>query len=86
MWHTDNKTTIINFLVEKDKEAAFRQTAMQWLELCMHSARLIGPNWHAFKEDRIKVSLAVDKNSAKVSTPAIERFGEENGVEVCTMR
>lgn len=43
MWHTDNKIMIIKFLMEKDKEAAFRQTATQWLESRIPRARLIGP-------------------------------------------
>ena len=86
MWHTDNKTTIIKFSVEKDKEAAFRQTATQWLESRIPGARLIGLKWHAVKADWIEVSLAMDTDSGKVSKLAMERFGEENGVEVCTMR
>jgi hypothetical protein len=32
------------------------------------------------------VALAIDAESGKVSKSAMERFGTENGVEVCTMR
>jgi len=38
------------------------------------------------KADWVKVALAIDIDSGKVSKSAIERFGVENGVEVYTMR
>jgi hypothetical protein len=86
IWHKDNSTKVIKFSVEKEKEAAFRQTTTQWLESHIPGARLIGPKWHAVKADWIEVSLAMDTESGKVSKSAMERFGKENGVEVCTMR
>ncbi|KAI9772506.1 MAG: hypothetical protein M1840_000711 [Geoglossum simile] len=86
IWHKDNSTKVIKFSVEKEKEAAFRQTATQWLESRIPGARLIGPKWHAIKADWIEVPLAMDTESGKVSKAAMKRFGKENGVEVCTMR
>ena len=49
-------------------------------------ARLVGPKWYPVKVDFIEVALAMDAESGKVSKSAMERFGSENGVEVCTMR
>lgn len=36
--------------------------------------------------DDCSVALAMDIDSGKVSKSAMERFGVENGLEVCTMR
>jgi len=85
VWRTSDSASIIKFSVEKDKEAAFRQTA-QWLEPHIPGARLIGPKWYAVKADWVEVPLAMDIDSGKVSKSAMERFGIENGVEVCIMR
>ena len=38
------------------------------------------------KADWVKVPLVIDINSGKVSKLALERFGIENGVEVCIIR
>lgn len=86
VWRTNNSASVIKFSVDKDKEAAFRQTTSEWLEPQLPGARLIGPKWHAVKADWIEVPLAMDAESGKVSQSAMERFGTENGVEVCTMR
>jgi hypothetical protein len=86
VWRMNNNASVIKFSVEKDKEAAFRQTTAEWLEPHIPGARLVGPKWHAVKADWIEVSLAMDIDSGKVSRSAMERFGTENGVEVCTMR
>jgi hypothetical protein len=86
VWRTNNSTNIIKFSVEQDKEPMFRQTTAQWLEPHISGARLIGPKWYAVKADWIEVPLAMDIDSGKVSKSAMERFGIENGVEVCTMR
>ena len=86
VWRANDNMSVIEFWVEKDKEAAFRQTTAQWLEPHIPGARLIGPKWYAVKADWVEVALAIDINSGKVSKSAMERFGEENGVEVCTMR
>ncbi|PVH92754.1 hypothetical protein DM02DRAFT_508362, partial [Periconia macrospinosa] len=56
------------------------------LEPQLPGARLIGPKWHAVKADWIEVPLAMEPDTGKVSRSAMERFGTENGVEVCTMR
>ena len=72
--------------MEKDKEAAFRQMTAQWLEPHIPGARLVGPKWYAVKADWVEVPLAMDIDSGKVSKSAMECFGVENGVEVCTMR
>ena len=72
--------------MEKDKEAAFRQTTTQWPEPHIPRARLIGPKWYAVKADWVEVALAMDIDSGKVSKSAMERFGVKNGVEVCTVR
>ena len=82
----NNSTSVIKFSVHKDYEAAFRQTTAEWLEPHIPGARLVGPKWHAVKADWIEVPLAMDIDSGKVSRSAMERFGTENGVEVCTMR
>jgi hypothetical protein len=86
VWRANDSTSVIKFSVEKDKEAAFRQTTAEWLEPHIPGARLVGPKWHAVKADWIEVALAMDVESGKVSRSAMERFGTENGVEVCTMR
>jgi hypothetical protein len=86
VWRINNNASVIKFSVEKDKESAFRQTTAEWLELHIPGARLVGPKWYAVKADWIEVSLAMDIDSGKVSRSAIERFGTENRVEVCTMR
>jgi hypothetical protein len=86
IWRTSDSASIIRFSVEKDKEAAFRQTTAQWLEPHIPGARLVGPKWYAVKADWVEVPLAMDIDSGKVSKSAMERFGVENGVEVCTMR
>ncbi|KAF9728557.1 zinc knuckle [Paraphaeosphaeria minitans] len=79
-------TSVIKFSVDKDKEAAIRQTTAEWLELALPGARLVGPKWYPVKADWIEVALAMDAESGKVSGSAMERFGTENGLEVCTMR
>ena len=86
VWRANDTTSVIKFSVEKDKEAAFRQTTAEWLDPHIPGARLVGPKWHAVKADWIEVPLAMDMESGKVSKSAMERFGVENGVEVCTMR
>lgn len=86
VWRMNNNASVIKFSVEKDREAAFRQTTAEWLEPHIPGARLVGPKWYAVKADWIEVSLAMDMDSGKVSRSAMERFGTENGVEVCTMR
>ena len=72
--------------MDKDKEAAIRQTTSEWLDPQIPGARLVGPKWYPVKADFIEVTLAMDVESGKVSKSAMERFGTENGVEVCTMR
>jgi hypothetical protein len=86
VWRANDSTSVIKFSVEKDREAAFRQTVTEWLEPQLPGARLVGPKWHAVKADWIEVPLAMDVESGKVSRSAMDRFGTENGVEVCTMR
>jgi hypothetical protein len=86
VWRAKDNTSMIKFSVEKEKEAAFRQTTAEWLEPQIPGARLVGPKWHAVKVDWIEVPLAMDAESGKVSRSAMERFGTENEVEVCTMR
>jgi hypothetical protein len=86
VWRVSDKANVIKFSVEKDKEAAFRQTTAEWLEPHIPGARLVGPKWYPVKVDWIEVLLAMDVESGKVSKSAMERFGTENGVEVCTMR
>src|SRR5438132_954383 len=86
VWRANDSASVIKFSVDKDREAAFRQTTAEWLEPHMLGARLVGPKWHAVKAGWIEVALAMDADSGKVSRSAMERFGTENGVEVCTMR
>jgi hypothetical protein len=86
VWRMNNSASVIKFSVERNKEAIFRQTTSEWLEPHIPGARLVGPKWHAVKADWIEVPLAMDIDSGKVSKSAMERFGTENGVEVCTMR
>ena len=86
VWRVNNSASVIKFSVEKNKEAVLRQTTGEWLEPHIPGARLVGPKWHAVKADWIEVPLAMDIDSGKVSKSAMEHFGVENGVEVCTMR
>ena len=86
VWRTSDSANIIRFSVEKDKEAAFRQTTAQWLEPHIPGARLVGPKWYVVKADWVEVPLAMDIDSGKVSKSAMERFRVENGVEVYIMR
>jgi hypothetical protein len=86
VWRANDSTSVIKFSVDKDKEAAFRQTTAEWLEPTLPGARLVGPKWYPVKVDWIEVALAMDADTGKVSRSAMERFGMENGVEVCTMR
>lgn len=46
VWRTDDSASVIKFSVDKDKEAAFRQTTAEWLEPQLPGARLIGPKWY----------------------------------------
>ncbi|KAF1962985.1 hypothetical protein CC80DRAFT_588464 [Byssothecium circinans] len=78
--------SVIKFSVDKDKEAVFQQTTDEWLEPQIPRARLVCPKWYLLKADFIEVALAMDAESGKVSKSAMERFGTENRVEVCTMR
>jgi hypothetical protein len=86
VWQVNDSANVIKFSVDKDKEAAFRQTTVDWLDPQIPGARLVGPKWDPVKADFIEVTLAMDAESGKVSRSAMERFGMENGVEVCTMR
>ena len=86
VWRANEGTSVIKFSVDKDKEAAIRQTTAEWLEPALPGARLVGPKWYPVKADWIEVALAMDAESGKVSRSAMERFGTENRVEVCTMR
>lgn len=86
VWRANDSASVIKFSVDKDKEAAFRQTTAEWLEPQIPGARLVGPKWYPVKADFIEVTLAMDADTGKVSRSAMERFGTENGVEVCTMR
>jgi len=79
VWRKDDSVSVIKFSVDKDKEAAFRQTTAEWLEPYIPGARLIGPKWYPVKADWIEVGLAMDTDSGKVSRSAMERFGTENG-------
>lgn len=85
-WRANENTSVIKFSVDKVGEAAFRQTTAEWLEPHIPGARLVGPKWYPVKADFIEVMLAMDAESGKVCKSAMERFGTENGVEVCTMR
>lgn len=67
VWRVNDNTSIIKFSVEKDKEAAFRQTTAQWLEPHIPRAMLIRPKWYAVKVDWVEVVLAMDIDSGKVS-------------------
>ena len=49
-------------------------------------ASLVGLKWYIIKADWVKVPLAIDIDNRKVSKSAMERFGVENGIEVCIMR
>jgi hypothetical protein len=51
VWRANDSTNVINLSVEKDKEAGFRQTTAEWLKPHIPGARLVGPKWHAVKED-----------------------------------
>lgn len=62
VWRTKDSASVIKFLVDKDKEVAFRRTTAEWLEPHLPGARLIGPKSHAVKPDWIEVSLAMDTN------------------------
>ena len=86
VWRANEGTSMIKFSVDKDKEAAIRQTTAEWLEPALPGARLVGLKWYPVKADWIEVALAMDAESGKVCRSAMERFGTENGVEVCTMR
>ena len=86
VWRANEGASVIKFSVDKDKEAAIRQTTAEWLDPQIPGARLVGPKWYPVKADFIEVTLAMDVDSGKVSKSAMERFGMENGVEVCTMR
>jgi len=86
VWRANEGTRVIKFSVDKDKEAAVRQTTADWLDPALPGARLVRPKWYPVKADWIEVALAMDAESGKVSRSAMERFGTENGVEVCTMR
>ena len=86
VWRANEGASVIKFSVDKDKEAAIRQTTAEWLEPALPGARLVGPKWYPVKADWIEVALAMDAESGKVCRSAMERFGTENGVEVCTMR
>ena len=86
VWRGNDGASVIKFTVDKDKEAAFRQTTADWLEPWLPGARLVGPKWYPVKADWIEVALAMDADTGKVSRSAMERFGTENDVEVCTMR
>jgi hypothetical protein len=86
IWQANDKANVIEFSVEKDKEAAFRQTTAEWLEPHIPVARLVGPKWFPVKVDWIEVLLAMHVETGKVSKSVMERFRTENGVEVCMMR
>lgn len=86
VWRTSDSASVVKFSVERDRMAVFGQTTAQWLEPHIPGARLIGPKWYAVKADWVEVPLVMDIDSGKVSRSAMERFGVENGVEVCTMR
>jgi hypothetical protein len=86
VWRANEGASVIKFFVDKDKEGAVRQTTAEWLDPQIPGARLVGPKWYPVKADFIEVALAMDVESGKVSRSAMERFGTENGVEVCTMR
>jgi len=73
VWQKDDSVSVIKFSVNKDKEAAFRQTTAEWLETYIPGARLIGPKWYPVKADWIEVGLAMDTDSGKVSRSAMER-------------
>jgi hypothetical protein len=77
---------VIKFSVDKDKEVAFRQTTDEWLKPQIPRVRLVGLKWYPAKADFIEVALAMDAENGKVSKSAMERFGTENGEEVCAMR
>lgn len=55
VWRANDSTSVIKFLVDKDKEAAFRQTTSQWLDPRIPRARLIRPKWYVVKADWVKV-------------------------------
>ncbi|KAF2808822.1 uncharacterized protein BDZ99DRAFT_463692 [Mytilinidion resinicola] len=43
VWRGNEGTRVIKFSVDKDKEAAVRQTTADWLEPALPGARLVGP-------------------------------------------
>lgn len=86
VWRANDSTSVIKFLVDKDREAAFRQTTAEWLEPHIPGARVVGPKWYPVKADWMEVTLVMDAETGKVSKSAMERFRTENGVEVCMMR
>ena len=78
VWRANDSTSVIKFLVDKDEEAAFRQTTSPWLDPRIPRARLIRPKWYVVKADWVKVPLAIDRDSGKVSKSAMERFEYNN--------
>ena len=51
VWRANESTSVIKFLVDKDKEAAARQTAADWLEPAPLGVRLVRPKWYPVKAD-----------------------------------
>lgn len=78
VWRANDSTSVIKFLVDKDREAAFRQTTSQLLDPRIPRARLIGPKWYAVKADWVEVPLDMDRDSGKVSKSTMERFGYDD--------
>ena len=78
VWRANDSTSVIKFLVDKDKEAAFRQTTSQWLDPRIPRARPIKLKWYVVEADWVKVPLAIDRDSGKISKSAMERFGYNN--------
>lgn len=87
VWRANDSTSVIKFLVDKDKEAAFRQTTSQWLDPHIPRARLIGPKGYAVKADWVEVPLAMDRDSGKVSKSAVEhlRYDDNSGGGVAAL-
>ena len=80
VWWANDSTSVIKFSVDKDKEAAFRQTTAVWLEPQIPGARLVGPKWHAVKVDWIEAPLAMDIEwEGEQVGPGAVRNGERGG-------
>lgn len=78
-------TKMARLVVTREHERDIR-SAEDWTNAILPGARVLGPEWYRFKVDLVERSWACEPGSTDLTDDILERFGEENGIQVLQCR